>query len=73
MRCHVCGAIMKAINTDLPFKISEKAMVIIKEVPVIQCENCHEYLIEDASMEKVETILERANHGAELEIIRFAA
>jgi YgiT-type zinc finger domain-containing protein len=73
MKCNVCGADMHQITTDLPFKINEKSIVILKELPVLQCGNCSEYLIEDAVMERVDTILSNADIKAELEIIRFAA
>jgi YgiT-type zinc finger domain-containing protein len=73
MKCNVCGADMRQITTDLPFKINEKSIVILKELPVLQCGNCSEYLIEDAVMERVDTILSNADIKAELEIIRFAA
>jgi YgiT-type zinc finger domain-containing protein len=59
--------------TDLPFKLSETAIVILKGLPVLQCDGCSEYLLEDSVMERVEEILRQANSRAELEIIRYAA
>jgi YgiT-type zinc finger domain-containing protein len=50
MICRVCGADMHSITTDLPFKITDRAIVIIKELPVRQCERCTEYLLDDATM-----------------------
>ena len=73
MRCHICGDQMRPIATDLPFKVGQNAIVILKELPVLQCSNCHEYLIEDPVMERVETILHGAGRTAELEVVRFAA
>ena len=73
MSCHVCGALMCAVVTDLPFKVSGSAIVILKGLPVLQCENCNEFMIEDSVMERVETILEKADAAAELEIVRYAA
>jgi YgiT-type zinc finger domain-containing protein len=73
MKCHLCGADMHALNTDLPFKASERTIVIIKALPVLQCGNCHEYLIEDHAMRKVESILQKAGQEAELEVVNFAA
>jgi YgiT-type zinc finger domain-containing protein len=49
MKCTVCGAAMKPVTTDLPFKLSENHIVIVKQLPVLQCGACREYLIEDAS------------------------
>lgn len=73
MMCHVCGAKMTPQVTDLPFKLNETSIVILKDLPVLQCEGCNEYLLEDSVMERVEEILRQVNSRAELEIIRFAA
>ena len=73
MKCSICGAELKATRTDLPFKVRETSIVILKNLPVIQCENCSEYLIEDAVLRRVDEILAKVNTGAELEIIRYAA
>ena len=73
MRCTVCGAELKATKTDLPFKISDAAIVILKRLPVVQCMKCPEYLIEDAVLRRVDDILARVDGGAELEIISYAA
>ena len=43
--------------------------MIIKGLPILQCENCNEYLIEVEVMEKIEAILERIDTTAELEIL----
>lgn len=73
MKCHVCGGELKPVTTDLPFKIGENSIVIIKGLPTFQCGNCQEYLIEDPVMEKVEAILQKAGASSELEVVPFAA
>ena len=73
MKCHVCGGGMLATRSDMPFKTGPQSIVILKEMPVLQCGNCGEFLIEDAVMERVETILANADQDAELEIVRYAA
>jgi YgiT-type zinc finger domain-containing protein len=73
MKCTVCGARMRAITTDLPFKLSEERIVILKQLPVLQCEACREYLIEDAVMARIDTLLTSSDSTAELEVIRYAA
>ena len=73
MKCMVCGARMGPMTTDLPFKLSEERIVILKQLPVLQCEGCREYLIEDAVMARIDTLLDRADRTAELEVIRYAA
>ena len=57
--CHNCGGKLKKVITDLPFKIKDNSIVIIKKLPVLQCLNCNEYLIEDSVMEKVDCILSK--------------
>ena len=73
MKCHVCGSDLQAIITDMPFKTGPRAIVILKELPVLHCGNCGEYLLEDPVMEKVETILAGVQQGAELEVVHYAA
>jgi len=73
MKCEVCGTDLKATTTDLPFKVQETAIVIVKDLPVLQCGSCPEYLLEDGVLEAVDAILARADGAAELEAVRYAA
>jgi YgiT-type zinc finger domain-containing protein len=73
MKCGVCGAQLRSVHSDLPFKVSEQTIVILKQLPVLQCENCTQYLLEDRVLSRVDEILARIDSAAELEIIRYAA
>ena len=73
MKCRVCGNMLRASITNLPFKVSDRTIVILKDLPVEQCEACSEYLIGDAVFAKVEGLLSRVDASVELEIIPFAA
>lgn len=73
MKCRTCGSDMKSNATNLPFKVNETTIVILKDLPVIQCNNCEEYLLEDQVMQRVEKILEKVDTSAELQVIRYAA
>ena len=73
MKCAVCGTDMGSTTSDLPFKLSERTIVILKGLPVFQCGNCAQYLIEDAVLARVDEILATVDGAAELEIIRYAA
>ena len=73
MKCHVCGSPMTSIVTDLPFKVSEASIVILKDLPVLQCDNCNQYLLQDSVLKEVDKLLERSHSAAELEVIRYAA
>lgn len=73
MRCGVCGAQLTRTRTDLPFKVRDTGIVILKGLPVLQCAHCPQYLIEDAVLAQVEQILARVADGTELEIVRYAA
>lgn len=64
---------MPQVTTDLPFKVTERSIVIVKGLPVLQCDRCGEYLLDDPTMVRVEELLARADSAAELEIIRFPA
>ncbi len=71
--CYNCGGRLERVTTDLPFKVSNQSIIIIKELPILQCQNCNEYVIEDSVMEKVDDMLDRIDKKVELEILSFAA
>lgn len=73
MKCHVCGSSMKPMITDLPFKVSQKSIIVLKDLPVLQCEGCSEYLLEDLVLRRVDELLEKVDSSAELEVLRYAA
>ncbi|MBW2343920.1 MAG: YgiT-type zinc finger protein [Deltaproteobacteria bacterium] len=73
MKCHICGAEIRAVRTDPPIQSDEQCIVIFKNLPVLQCENCSEYLLEDAVMAWVDEAMEKVSPSTELEIIRYAA
>ncbi|MBC8217758.1 MAG: YgiT-type zinc finger protein [Planctomycetes bacterium] len=72
MICHNCGGNLEKLVTNLPFKIGYDSIVIIKGLPVLQCRNCSEYLIEDEVMEKVDSILSKIDKTTELEVLSYA-
>jgi len=59
--------------TDMPFKLSATTIAILRDVPVLQCNQCGEYVIEDPVMERVEALLEKVDQKLELEIVEFPA
>lgn len=72
MKCNRCGNRMQKVVTDLPFKTSNNTTVIIKNLPVLQCESCREYELEDETMRYVDTKLKSVDASAELEIVKYA-
>lgn len=70
--CYNCGGIFENKITNMPFKLNNICIVIIKGLPVLQCEKCNEFVIEDEIMEKVDTILNKIDTSAELEILSYA-
>lgn len=73
MKCRVCGASMRASVTDLPFKLSDRSIVVVKGLPVLLCENCTEYVLEDRVMATVDHILGGADDASELRVVKYAA
>lgn len=71
MTCHNCGGKLEKVVTDLPFKVKDNSIVIIKKLPILQCQNCNEYSIEDSVMEKIDYILDNIDKTAELEILSY--
>ena len=72
MKCRTCGAKLEKVVTQLPFKVNGESIVIVKDLPVMQCSSCQEYLLEDEVMARVEELLKKADTAIELEIVRYA-
>lgn len=72
MICHNCGGKLEKLVTNLPFKIGYDSIVIIKRLPVLQCQNCNEYAIEDEVMQNVDIILNKIDKTTELEVLSYA-
>ena len=64
---------MKNLITDLPFKVSSRTILVMKDLPVLQCGSCGEYLLDDPVMYRVESIIEKVDTAAELEVAKYAA
>lgn len=64
MKCAVCGGELVASTSDMPFKVSDTSIVILKGLPVLQCAACPEYLIEDKVLRRVDEILSDVAGGA---------
>ncbi len=73
MKCHICGGHVVPKTSDMPFKLDDNRIVIFKDVPVLQCDQCGEYLLDDPVMARVEELLRNVDTSAELEIVRYAA
>ena len=64
---------MESRITDLPFKIGDFSIVILRYLPVLQCRQCGETELEHATMSRVDQLLADVDASAELEVIRYAA
>jgi YgiT-type zinc finger domain-containing protein len=72
VKCRLCGAAFRATTADLLFKLTDRTIVILKHLPVVQCDGCREYSIADNVFARVEELLADVNTSAELEVIPFA-
>lgn len=73
MRCRVCGGLLESRVTDLPFKIGDVSIVILRSLPVLQCRQCGDTELEQATMSRVDQLLAAVDTSAELEVIKYAA
>ena len=73
MRCRICAGVLEPRVTDLPFKIGDSSIVILRSLPVLQCRQCGDTELEQATMSRVDQLLAAVDESAELEIIRYAA
>ena len=56
-----------------PFQLSDASVVILKDPPISQCNNCGEYLLADQVMARIDEVPDAVDGAAELEVVRFAA
>ena len=54
-------------------KIDDFSIVILRSLPVLQCRQCGETELEQATMSRVDELLAAVDASAELEVIRYAA
>lgn len=73
MRCTTCGSDLAATMTDLPFRVTETAIIIVKGLPVMACELCPGYLIEDEPLSHLDQIMAGVGSSTELAVINFSA
>lgn len=73
MKCRICAGTMEGRVTDLPFKIGDTRIVVVRGLPVLQCIQCGEAELDDAAMAWVDELLGAVDQSAELEVIRYAA
>ena len=60
MRCRVCGGLLEPRVTDLPFKIGDSSIVILKSLPVLQCDQCGDTESEQTTVSRVDQISRRS-------------
>ena len=73
MKCHVCGGKLGHTVSSLPFRVGKRSILVIKNLPVWECGNCSEFLLEDEVMERIELLISRVDEAAELEVVSYAA
>ena len=64
---------MEERTTDLPFKLSDTSIVVVKGLPVFQCRQCNDTELDHPVMLKVDQMLSAVHRSAELEVLRYAA
>ena len=73
MKCHVCGNSMTRVASDLPFRVNRSVMIILRDLPLMECNECGAYAFEERVMERVHEIVERLKSPSHLEAVLYAA
>ena len=74
MKCVICKQGRTNKGTATVTLERGNTTVVIKEVPAEICENCGEYYLSDVVTEKVQNLAAQAvQHGAEIEVLKYAA
>lgn len=61
-------------QTDLPFKLDNHQVLIVKSVPCHICDSCGEVLLSDSVLSNIDKVIAEVRaSNTELEVVRFAA
>ncbi len=63
---------MKEEKSDMHFKANQHKVVTFKDLPVIQCTGCGEFMLTDQVMADVEALLAKSMPETELDVLRYA-
>ena len=73
MTCRTCGARLKPVRADLPFRREDDSIVIVRGLPVLRCSKCTMYFLEDRVVTKIQELLVLIKKGSRLDVIPYAA
>jgi YgiT-type zinc finger domain-containing protein len=73
MKCHLCGTQMKPVVADLPFRVNRSVMIIIRELPLLECGECSAYALQDVVMERVHAMVQGLTPPSHLDGVRYTA
>jgi YgiT-type zinc finger domain-containing protein len=73
MTCRTCGARLKPVKADLPFRREDGSIVIVRGLPVVKCPDCSTYFLQDRVINQIHMLLTLVRNGAGLEVIPYAA
>lgn len=59
MLCPLCKGAMEKGVANLPYRLSDKQLVVLVDVPALVCEQCGDEYIEIAVVRKIEKMLEK--------------
>ncbi|MCB1158700.1 MAG: YgiT-type zinc finger protein [Leptospiraceae bacterium] len=62
VKCHICGGLMSGIHTDLPYKVDDKETIVVKQMPALQCNNCHQIILEEDTMQSLDGIIKQLEY-----------
>lgn len=72
MKCHVCETPMTRVVSDLPFRVDRSVMIILKDLPLLECSECGAYALEETVMERVHEIVQKLRSPSHLDAVLFA-
>lgn len=73
MKCHVCGTSMTPVISDLPFRVNWSVMIILRDLPLMQCTECNANAPEETVMKRVHEIVEKLRSPSHLDTVLYGA
>lgn len=71
MKCHICGTPMTRAVSDLPFRVDRSVMIILRDLPLLECSKCGAYALEETVMERVHEIVQKLRSPSHLDAVLY--
>jgi hypothetical protein len=63
---------MTRVVSELPFRVNRSVMIILRDLPLLECTECGAHAFEEKVMETVHEIVDRLHSPSHLDAVLYA-